>query len=771
MARKPAPKSKHKPSSPRDANPTGALPDREQILEFLREAKGKVGKREISRAFGIKGGDRIALKQLLAEMADEGLLSGDRKALRTKGGLPPVTVIEVKRRDDDGDLVAEPVVWDEADGPRPSVLLLTAHKPGRELESSIGIGDRVLARITELSGADVEGFRFEAEPIRRLPRDQRRLIGIFRASARGGGTIEPIDRKALRSWTIQKPDQGEAKDGDLVRYELAKRGRFVTPQARVLETLGNPDDQRKISLIAVHAHGLPDDFPESVIAESEALQPPRRDGRLDLTGVPLLTIDPADARDHDDAVHAEPDASPQNPGGFIVLVAIADVAHYVRAGTRLDKEARLRGNSVYFPDRVVPMLPERISNNLCSLREDEERPCLVVRMIFDAHGEKRSHAFHRAMMRSAAKLSYQEAQAAFDGNPGDKAEPLMEQALGPLWAAYQALAAARDKRSPLDLDLPEKKIRLGADGRVADVFVPERLAAHRLIEEFMIQANVAAAETLEQRKSPVVYRAHAEPSKEKLKALRDFLETLDLKLPSDGTLRPAAFNRVLEHAKSLPVPELINEVVLRSQAQAEYTIENYGHFGLNLRRYAHFTSPIRRYADLLVHRALITACKLGEDGLVETEIGGLAETARLISEAERRAMAAERETVDRLIAAHLADRVGATFKARIAGVTRMGLFVRLAETGADGFVPVSSLEGDFYHHVEEAHALLGARSNASYNLGMPVEVRLVEAIPTAGALRFEMMTPPQKGALGKLKGGLRLRPKRGRPSGIRSRRR
>ncbi len=764
MARKP----KRARTPPPDH--TGGLPSRDQILDFVQSGQGKVGKREIARAFSIKGSARIALKRLLAEMAEEGLLSGGKKDFKKRGTLPPVAVLEVKGRDEDGDLVAIPVVWDEAEGPRPRVLLLVAHRPNRPQDTEIDIGDRVLARITVLEGHDIEGFKFEAEPIRRLLRDQRRLVGIFRSAKRGGGTIEPIDRKQLRSWPVQAQDQNEAKDGDLVRFELAKRVRFATPQARVLETLGNPDDQRQISLIAIHAQGLPDDFPQNVIAETADLKRPTMKGREDLRDIPLLTIDPADARDHDDAVYAEPDSDEKNPGGFIVLVAIADVAHYVRPGSRLDREARLRGNSIYFPDRVVPMLPEKISNDLCSLRENEDRPCLVARMVFDKYGEKRTHSFHRAMMRSAAKLSYQEAQAAFDGNPGDKAAPLADTALKKLWAAYQALAKARDKRGPLDLDLPEKKIKLGPDGRVAEIVIPERLDAHRLIEEFMIQANVAAAEALEAKKKPVVYRAHAEPSKEKLKSLREFLETLDLTLPPQGQLKPAAFNRILERAKSLPVPELVNEIILRSQAQAEYAIENYGHFGLNLRRYTHFTSPIRRYADLLVHRALISGIGLGEGGLEDTDIERLSETAHLISEAERRAMVAERETIDRLIAAHLADRIGATFKGRIAGVTRSGLFVRLAETGADGFVPISSLENDFYHHVEEAHALLGARSNAAYRLGDTVEVRLVEAIPTAGALRFEMITPPQKGVLGPVKGGRRLSQRRGR-SGARGGRR
>ncbi len=694
----------------------------------------------------MRGPQRVDFNRLLASMTEEGALSGDRKSLQKKGGLPPVAVLEVVGRDDEGDLICKPAVWEQA-GERPSVLLPTrsARGPQADVEAEISIGDSILARITELEEPDVDGFRFEASPIKRLPREKRRLIGIFRAHRNGGGSIEPVDRKQLRSWSIAKGDEGPAKDGDLVRFDLAKKGRFNVPQARVLESIGNPDDQRQISLIAVHSHGIPDDFPESVIKESEALQPPTLSGRTDLRDVPLVTIDPPDARDHDDAVYAEPDISGGNDGGWIVLVAIADVSHFVRPDTKLDREAQLRGNSVYFPDRVVPMLPERISNDLCSLREGENRACLVVRMIFDKDGNKRSHAFMRALMRSAAKLSYQEAQAAIDGQPSDKAGPLLEPVLKPLWAAYAAVAAARDNRQPLDLDLPERKILLDEKGRVANVVTPERLAAHRLIEEFMIQANVAAAETLEQKNTPVVYRIHDQPSKEKLSSLRDFLDTLGMKLPQASTLKPGHFNGILARAKTLPVADLINEVVLRSQSQAEYNIENIGHFGLNLRRYAHFTSPIRRYADLLVHRALVKAMRLGEGGLEDSEIGRLREVAQQISDAERRAMAAERETVDRLIAAHLADRIGATFTGRIAGVTRSGLFVKLKDTGADGFVPVSSLHNDFYNHVEAQRALVGKRTGETFMLGDTVEVRLVEAIPSAGALRFEMLSEGKKG--------------------------
>ena len=733
------------------------LPSREEILQFLRESDSTAGKREITRAFNIKGEARIGLKRLLSEMAAEGLLSGTRKELREVGKLPPVTVLEVTGRDSDGDLIARPAVWNAADGEAPAVLVLTHRARAEERDAIIGVGDRILARVTELAEPDVEGLKYEAEPIKVLPRDKRRMLGIYRTHARGGGTIEPVDRRELRAWQVRQGNDGNAKDGDLVRFDLSARNRQSVSEARVLESLGNPHDQRKISLIAVHAHGLPDDFPAPVMAESGALERFSADDRTDLRSLPLLTIDPVDARDHDDAVYAEPDADPRNRGGFVVIVAIADVAHYVRPGTRLDKEAQLRGNSVYFPDRVVPMLPERISNNLCSLREGEDRPCLAVRMIFNAHGQKRRHEFLRAVMKSAAKLSYQEAQAAIDGRVSEKCAPLMERALAPLWEAYGALARARDQRQPLDLDLPERKILLDQEGRVARVVVPERLDAHRLIEEFMIQANVAAAETLEQMKTPLVYRTHDVPSKEKLKSLRDFLETLDMRLPASNVLKPEAFNKILAQAKSLPVPELVNEVVLRSQAQAEYTPQNIGHFGLNLAKYAHFTSPIRRYADLIVHRALIRALKLGPDGLDDQEITRLADTAKEISDAERRAMAAERETVDRLIASHLAERINATFEGRIAGVTRSGLFVKLKETGADGFVPVSTLGQDFYNHVEEAHALVGSRSNETYQLGDEVTVRLVEAVPTAGALRFEMLTPGKKGTLSHLKGAHKFR--------------
>ena len=761
--------------------PPGTLPTKDQILEYLASAPGTSGKREIGRAFGIKGGDRIGLKRLLAGMTEVGLLAGNRKQLKERGRLPPMLVIEVGAPDDEGELTARPVTWDENEGPVPTIRVVISERARAAGFATLGPGERILARATRVLPGGDDSADYTAEPVKKLAREHRRLLGIYKTASRAstipgsaipgraGGSIAPIDRRDLKEWPVQEMDRGEAHNGDLVRYEISTQRH--TSRARILEVIGNPGDTRQVSLIAVHAHGIPEDFSKAALAEVAELRPPDLGKRTDLREMPLLTIDPVDARDHDDAVHASPDTDPRNLGGWICTVAIADVAHYVRPGTRLDHEAERRGNSVYFPDRVVPMLPERISNDLCSLRAGEDRACLAVAMIFDANGDKKGHTFMRAVMRSPAKLDYAQAQAAIDGHPDAVTGPLLEIALKPLWAAFAVLSAARDRRSPLDLDLPERRIVLDKEGKVERVIVPERLAAHRLIEEFMIQANVAAAEQLEAKRSPVIYRGHAEPSREKLMSLGQFLETLDLSGPKPGSARAEQFNRILAQAKGQPYAELVNEVVLRSQAQAEYTPQNYGHFGLNLRRYAHFTSPIRRYADLVVHRALIKALGLrsdgGPDGLDPEQAARLVQVCETISQTERRAMAAERETTERLIAAHLVDRVGARFQARISGVTRSGLFVRLRETGADGYIPAATLGEEYFAYDEDNHLLVGERSGEAYRLGDTVEVKLVEAIPTAGALRFEMLSPGTRGLVPQRKGKRAIRRMGGAPRGRR----
>jgi ribonuclease R len=720
------------------------LPSKADLLAFIRERPGKVGTREIARAFGLKNALRAELKRMLRDLADEGAIEQRRKKIHRPGTLPSTVLADVTARDAEGDLIATPDEWDEeAHGPAPKIRIHIPRKarPGE----AAGLGDRVLLRVEEIEQED--GIRHRGRVIKIIDHPKHRVLGIFRKMPDGGGQLEPVDKKMLgKQLAIPADSTAEAQDGDLVAVETSRARRLGPPIGRIVERLGSLTSERAVSLIAIHAHGIPCVFKRETLHEAEAAKPATLAHREDWRRLPLVTIDPPDAKDHDDAVHAEYDTAADNRGGFIVTIAIADVAHYVTPGSALDREALVRGNSVYFPDRVVPMLPERISNDLCSLRPREDRAALAVRMVIGADGRKRSHTFHRVMMRSAARLSYQQAQVAIGGRTDEDTEALVKPVLEPLYAAYETLARGRAERAPLDLDLPERKILLKGDGTVDRVIMPERLEAHRLIEEFMILANVAAAETLEKARTPLIYRVHDEPAMEKVVALREFLQTLDINFPKAGSLRPAAFNRVLAQVKGRDAEQLVNEIVLRTQAQAEYAAENFGHFGLNLRRYAHFTSPIRRYADLIVHRGLIRALKLGAGGLPEAiDRKQLAEIAAEISATERRAMVAERETNDRLIAHFLADRVGATFDGRISGVTRAGLFVKLHETGADGFVPARTIGDEYFHYDEKRHAMVGRHSGEAYRLGDPVTVKLVEAAPVAGALRFELLSQGRRG--------------------------
>jgi ribonuclease R len=714
------------------------FPSRETILAFVRAHPGKVGTREIARQFGLKNADRIELKRILRDLADQGSIAKQGKKIHEPAALPPTVMADITGRDGDGELIATPTEWDEEQSGAPPKIRI--HIPRRpQPGTAAGVGDRALLRIEKPAA---EGDAYSGRVIKVVDHAKLRVLGIFRKLPDGGGRLVPVDKKqAGRELNIGKADTGGAEDGDLVSVDLVRSRGFGLASGKVKERLGSLASEKAVSLIAIHAHEIPQAFSPAALREAEAAQPATLAGREDWRDVPLVTIDPPDAQDHDDAVHAEADPDPNNKGGAILTIAIADVAFYVRPGSALDRDALTRGNSVYFPDRVVPMLPERISNDLCSLVPGEPRGALAVRMVIGADGRKRSHSFHRILMRSAAKLSYAQAQAAIDGRPDDTTGPLLASVLKPLYAAYATIKLARDQRDPLDLDLPERKILLKADGTVDRVVVPERLDAHRLIEEFMILANVAAAEMLEKKALPLIYRVHDEPTLEKVHNLQEFLKTLDVAFAKSGALRPALFNRVLAQVKGHDSEPLVNEVVLRSQAQAEYSAENYGHFGLNLRRYAHFTSPIRRYADLVVHRALIRGLGLGEGALPPTKtVESLSEVAAQISVTERRAMKAERETADRLIAHFLADRIGATFQGRISGVTRAGLFVKLTDTGADGLIPIRTLGTEYFNYDEARHALVGSRSGAMHRLGDVVDVRLVEAAPVAGALRFELLS-------------------------------
>nr|WP_237482433.1 ribonuclease R [Lichenibacterium sp. 6Y81] len=725
---------------------------------LIAEGKGSVvksRKREVARAFNIKGSDRIALKRMLRELEEEGQIGRRRSAKRGEaaaGALPAMVVADIVSRDRDGDLVARPIDWPPEQGPAPRILVHVPklHRPGRAVP---GVGERALLRLEPTADAGPDDPALTGRVVKMIARDRARLLGVVRLDRDGSGRhngarVQAVDKKnASEEYFLPEEELAGAEDGELVAIEPIGRQRVLGLQSvRVAERLGSLKGERAVSTIAILTHGIPHVFRPETLAEAGRVEAPGLAGREDWRALPLITIDPPDAKDHDDAVHAAMDDAADNPGGMVVTVAIADVASLVAPGSAMDREAVDRGNSVYFPDRVVPMLPERVSTDLGSLRPGVDRPALAVRLVLSADGEKRRHSFHRVMIRSAAKLSYAQAQAAIDGTVDDATAPLLDPVLRPLWEAYRLAHRAREGRSPLDLDLPERKLVLNRDGTVDRVAVPERLDSHRLIEEFMILANVAAAETLEDKRQVLVYRVHDEPSLTKLNALSEFLQTIGIKLAKGQVLRPAQFNGILGRVKDTEHEHLVNEVVLRSQAQAEYAVENYGHFGLNLRRYAHFTSPIRRYADLVVHRALIRALGLGSDGLPDTTPQELGETAARISAAERRAMAAERETIDRLIAGFLSEKIGATFAGRLSGVTKAGLFVRLVETGADGFVPAAHLGDEYFSFDEPGRAMVGTRTGTTYRLGDEIEVRLVEVAPVAGALRFEVVGGGQRRA-------------------------
>lgn len=733
------------------ARPPAQLPTREQILAFVEDSPTPVGRREIARAFDVKGPMRAELRGLLKEMADAGDLDmGRKRKVAAPGALPEVTVLEVTGTDADGEVLARPVGRDEETPPRIHVLADRRSGP-------MGPGDRALCRLERKGDAF-----YIAQVIRRIGRTTPRTLGVFEKTA-DGGRVRPTDKKAKSEIRIPSGDENSAKTGDLVTVEIMPKGRLGLPVGRVVERFAGVADPRSFSRIAIHEQEIPDRFPEAAVAQAERAKPVSLGKRTDLRHVPLVTIDGIDARDFDDAVFAEADDDPANPGGFRLLIAIADVAHYVRPGDALDREARKRGNSVYFPDQVVPMLPEALSNGLCSLRPDEDRACMAVEIVIDAAGKKRRHRFLRGLMRSQARLTYRQVQQAWDGGSRDG---IPDGVLEPLYGAFEALRKARTERGALDIELPEKRVILDEAGNIAEIGIRERLDAHMLIEEYMVLANVCAAETLEDRRQPCMYRVHETPDPEKVDALAKVLDGLGIAFAKGQVVRPKTFNGVLAKVKGAPHERMVNELVLRSQSQAVYAPDNLGHFGLALTRYAHFTSPIRRYSDLLVHRALIRGLKLGDDGLRPDDDAEFQELGEHISMTERRAATAERTTLDRYLARHLADRVGGIFPGRINGVTRFGVFVTLDETGADGLVPIRSLPDDYYDHDEVHHTLTGRSHGWVFRMGDRVEVRLIDSDPASGGIVVEIVSggvqgPSPRG--GRRQGGPKRRPQaRGR---------
>src|SRR6476619_3452867 len=693
--------------------PTG-LPSRKQILDFIASSDQPAGKREIARAFGLSGQDKIALKVLLKDMADEGLIdSAPGRAFHKTGGVPRVTVLRVVEADDSGTVWAVPEQW-HAETPPPKLRIIE-----RGRRSALGIGDRVLARTEE------KGAGWTAHPLKKLARSAELALGVVKQEG-NRFWLSPVDKRERRELYIS--ELKDAEPGDLVLCEVT--GRPPRVSARVDAVLGDPFAPRSFSLIAIHKHGLRAEFAKEAIDEAHRVAKQPLGEREDLTQLPIVAIDPEDARDHDDAIWAEPDGE----GGWNAVVAIADVSFYVRPESELDREARARGNSVYFPDRVVPMLPEELSADICSLKEGEDRAAMACHLKIDRQGNLKSWRFTRAKVRIAANIAYEDAQAAIDAVEEDRVEvsspacsmpevegplprELVEKALKPLWACWRALFAARQKRDPLELDLPERRVTLDEKGRITSIAARDRLDAHRLVEDYMIAANVAAARALEAKKSPVMYRVHEPPSREKLVALKDYLKTFDLDFTLDQVIKPGTFNRIIERLGDADGREEIMEQLLRTQMQARYGPERLGHFGLALATYAHFTSPIRRSSDLLVHRSLVKDYGLGDGGLPPSEDEKFEQIGEQISMLERRAMEAERETIDRYVAAYLADQVGQLVECRITGVQPFGFFATVEDLGGDGLIFAKDLGQEYFRYDESSRALVGEESGDTYRMG------------------------------------------------------
>ena len=689
------------------------LPSRDDIRRFVAEQSGRVGKSEIARAFGIAPDDKLALRGILSDLKEEGAIApAGHSRFTAPSGTPDTAIVRITGTDADGEAVGRPVDWPASPESRAGSAPIVFMRPERRDQPSLVPGERVLAQLKPLGRGRLEG-----RTLRRLTDRPGRVLGVFRPRAGGTARLEPLDRRVKAEWRVPAgAESGAMADEVVVAVPLPHGGAGLKP-VEVVERLGPMGDSRSVSLICIATHEIPDEFPADALAEAAACGPAMAAGREDLRALPLVTIDGEDARDFDDAVWAEADGD-----GFRLLVAIADVAHYVQPGSALDREARHRGNSVYFPDRVVPMLPEALSAGWCSLQPGVDRPCLFAELFIGADGRKTRHRFGRGLMRSAARLTYEQVEATKATDPRLRA----------LDAVYRALLAARVARGTLDLDLPERRVVL-REGRVVSVAPRERLGSHRLIEECMILANVAAAQELERLGRPCPYRIHAPPGADKLDALRTVLHGMDISLPPGDQLHPRDLDRLLRRVAGTAEAPLINEIMLRSQSQAEYSPVNIGHFGLALPRYAHFTSPIRRYADLLVHRALL--------GLNSPDPARAADVAAHVSATERRAAAAEREAVDRYLATFLTGRIGEVFAARVSGLQRFGIFVTLTQNSASGLVPTSSLPDDFWVHDEATHTLSGRHTRLAIRLAQAVDVRLVEVNAVTGALLFRLVEP------------------------------
>ena len=698
------------------------MPNMQELMDYLNQQGGTVNKRHIARNFKIKGENRKELRKMIKELKSSGVIEvkedGRKNRLRLAGKLSEYEQIEITGIDSMGDLIARPLDW-RSQKEMPQIVIVK-----NKINPPAGVGDIVQARLKQL-----KKYLYEGEIIRRITSSGNQMVGVYE-----NNKVYSVDRRLKQAFALLDVPR-DVHNKDIVLVEIPSI-RSREPIARFIQKIGSSTDPHAATLIAIYMHHLPVMFLKQTEKEVKNLTiPPLDEKRIDLRHISFVTIDGADAKDFDDAVWAEPDESAENKGGYHVMIGIADVSWYVRPETALDMDAKLRGNSVYFPDRVIPMLPFEVSNGVCSLRPNEDRAALVCEVFLDKNGVKKQHRFLRALIRSSRRLTYTEVEEAIQNKT-----PIvgLEDEIKSLKNVYDVLRKQRKKRGVIEIDVPEQQVELDSKGNILSIHPREMLSSMHLIEELMILANVAAAETLEEKKMPVMYRVHDRPSAEKLKTLNNFLQSIKvIKKPLSENALPHDFNDVLIRTKTSDKSFAINEFVLRSQSQACYSPENIGHFGLSLLRYAHFTSPIRRYADLMVHRALVDALKLGEGGLSKESVVDFESVARHISQTERQAAAAEQDSIDRYIAAYLKNKENKTFKVRISSITSFGIFVRLESFGADGFIPMRYLGGDFYDYDERTQTLIGRATGRKFQVGEKLQAVLKEVSPLTGGLLFK----------------------------------
>lgn len=684
------------------------IPSENKLIDFLTEEGKPLKADAILKAFGLKGQRmRSLLADKLYAMVRAGqILENRRGEFCLTAKLDLVTGTVTGHRDGFGFVIRD-------DG-GPDDIYLSA----REMRSLFD-GDRVAIRV---AGLDRRG-RAEGELVDVLERGTQEVTGQF-IRERGIGLVIPDNSKITHRILIPRKEWGNAKPGEMVVAEILDYPtRIEQATGRIINVIGSPGDKGIATDIAIHSHAIPDKWPRTVLNEIEEygdkVLPKAKQGRTDLRDVDLLTIDGADARDFDDAVFCERSGS-----GWRVLVAIADVSHYVQVGTALDTEAVRRGTSVYFPDRVVPMLPEVLSNGLCSLNPKVDRLCMVCDMQVNTEGKVTRSTFFEGLMRSKARLTYSQVNDLLTGHSKTSVPKALHKPVLELHALYKALAQARGRRGAIEIDMPQTKYVLNDDGEIDRIEVVPRNDAHRLIEECMIAANVQAARFLKRHRIPGLYRVHARPDPDRFDELRLFLVSLGLKVAHSEHVQPRDFTKIIRQTADRPDATAIMMTMLRSLTHAEYSPTNIGHFGLALESYAHFTSPIRRYPDLLVHRAIRHIVGGGKPGRFDYSGRDMERLGTITSAHEKRAEEATREVEAWLKCQYMEQHLGDEFDGVITGVTNFGVFVQITSLLTDGLVHVTSLSNDYYKYDPGSQSLIGERTGKTFRLGEAMRVKV-----------------------------------------------